>query len=251
MDERPQQRGNDDNGPDVARRAQPAAEQKTAEQDFLADRRKNHDGQPQPEQPSARARRLIDVELKRRDQIAPEQPAQHIAGGARACAAGEQRQQPHLDRSRHREDQGDGGAVAAEIRQMPEALAVPPGQRQQRHHLPGQQRDSRQREGRSASPRLDRGGHGSAAASVASPCPLARVDNLARYGNRIDDPVVRRASRSLCDLAASLSGYFWLTGIFTAPEPTTLNLSLIHISEPTRLGMISYAVFCLKKKKTK
>src|SRR5450756_2011278 len=29
-----------------------------------------------------------------------------------------------------------------------------------------------------------------------------------------------------------------------------LCLSLIHISEPTRLGMISYAVFCLKKKKT-
>src|SRR5450756_2891056 len=28
-------------------------------------------------------------------------------------------------------------------------------------------------------------------------------------------------------------------------------LSLIHISEPTRLGMISYAVFCLKKKKEK
>src|SRR5450756_2621499 len=26
-------------------------------------------------------------------------------------------------------------------------------------------------------------------------------------------------------------------------------ISLIHISEPTRLGMISYAVFCLKKKK--
>src|SRR5450756_2953984 len=28
------------------------------------------------------------------------------------------------------------------------------------------------------------------------------------------------------------------------------HLSLIHISEPTRLGMISYAVFCLKKKKS-
>src|SRR5450756_2723645 len=27
-----------------------------------------------------------------------------------------------------------------------------------------------------------------------------------------------------------------------------LDLSLIHISEPTRLGMISYAVFCLKNK---
>src|SRR5450756_2413256 len=35
---------------------------------------------------------------------------------------------------------------------------------------------------------------------------------------------------------------FWL---ITVP----LLLSLIHISEPTRLGMISYAVFCLKKKK--
>src|SRR5450759_3035238 len=30
----------------------------------------------------------------------------------------------------------------------------------------------------------------------------------------------------------------------------TNDLSLIHISEPTRLGMISYAVFCLKKKNT-
>eukprot|EP00825_Cyclidium_porcatum_P004942 TRINITY_DN12356_c0_g1_i1.p1 TRINITY_DN12356_c0_g1~~TRINITY_DN12356_c0_g1_i1.p1 ORF type:complete len:169 (-),score=9.33 TRINITY_DN12356_c0_g1_i1:62-568(-) len=30
----------------------------------------------------------------------------------------------------------------------------------------------------------------------------------------------------------------------------TYKLSLIHISEPTRLGMISYAVFCLKKKKS-
>eukprot|EP00658_Telonema_sp_P-2_P084990 TRINITY_DN9583_c0_g1_i2.p1 TRINITY_DN9583_c0_g1~~TRINITY_DN9583_c0_g1_i2.p1 ORF type:complete len:130 (-),score=37.01 TRINITY_DN9583_c0_g1_i2:45-434(-) len=29
------------------------------------------------------------------------------------------------------------------------------------------------------------------------------------------------------------------------------NLSLIHISEPTRLLSISYAVFCLKKKKNK
>src|SRR5450756_2673459 len=30
---------------------------------------------------------------------------------------------------------------------------------------------------------------------------------------------------------------------------SVVRLSLIHISEPTRLGMISYAVFCLKKKK--
>eukprot|EP01016_Furgasonia_blochmanni_P043594 TRINITY_DN5946_c0_g1_i1.p1 TRINITY_DN5946_c0_g1~~TRINITY_DN5946_c0_g1_i1.p1 ORF type:complete len:302 (+),score=37.84 TRINITY_DN5946_c0_g1_i1:479-1384(+) len=49
-----------------------------------------------------------------------------------------------------------------------------------------------------------------------------------------------------------------LLGIFSYPLRVSLNLiadygpcinlSLIHISEPTRLGMISYAVFCLKKK---
>ena len=32
------------------------------------------------------------------------------------------------------------------------------------------------------------------------------------------------------------------------PASGSVGLSLIHISEPTRLGMISYAVFCLKKK---
>ena len=37
--------------------------------------------------------------------------------------------------------------------------------------------------------------------------------------------------------------------ISTMVRITVLALSLIHISEPTRLGMISYAVFCLKKKK--
>src|SRR5678816_3423429 len=34
-----------------------------------------------------------------------------------------------------------------------------------------------------------------------------------------------------------------------AKEFTAMGLSLIHISEPTRLLSISYAVFCLKKKK--
>src|SRR5665648_1232446 len=37
----------------------------------------------------------------------------------------------------------------------------------------------------------------------------------------------------------------------SVPVGSGLGLSLIHISEPTRLGMISYAVFCLKKKKKK
>ena len=34
-------------------------------------------------------------------------------------------------------------------------------------------------------------------------------------------------------------------------EGSILRLSLIHISEPTRQAEISYAVFCLKKKKNK
>src|SRR5678815_4182789 len=35
---------------------------------------------------------------------------------------------------------------------------------------------------------------------------------------------------------------------YTAGSHTIMDLSLIHISEPTRLLSISYAVFCLKKK---
>ena len=56
-----------------------------------------------------------------------------------------------------------------------------------------------------------------------------------------------------------LAMLFVLLGLFCAAAlpahaedyDTVLDLSLIHISEPTRLGMISYAVFCLKKKKKK
>src|SRR5665648_1110234 len=39
----------------------------------------------------------------------------------------------------------------------------------------------------------------------------------------------------------------WLAGEIEAVGESVKKLSLIHISEPTRLGMISYAVFCLKK----
>ena len=38
-------------------------------------------------------------------------------------------------------------------------------------------------------------------------------------------------------------------GRATGSPRIVLNLSLIHISEPTRQAEISYAVFCLKKKK--
>ena len=50
----------------------------------------------------------------------------------------------------------------------------------------------------------------------------------------------------ISDLAAGLIG-----GLGVAPGANIGNeLSLIHISEPTRLLSTSYAVFCLKKKKT-
>src|SRR5450756_698669 len=54
------------------------------------------------------------------------------------------------------------------------------------------------------------------------------------------------------------TGMQYRSGIYTfdetqraaaeASKSAFQRLSLIHISEPTRLGMISYAVFCLKKK---
>ena len=40
-----------------------------------------------------------------------------------------------------------------------------------------------------------------------------------------------------------------ITRVETVGIDDALGLSLIHISEPTRLGMNSYAVFCVKKKK--
>ena len=46
-------------------------------------------------------------------------------------------------------------------------------------------------------------------------------------------------------------GYTFRSETDTEVVAQLLDLSLIHISEPTRLGMISYAVFCLKKKKKK
>src|SRR5450756_2899868 len=56
-------------------------------------------------------------------------------------------------------------------------------------------------------------------------------------------PIESGASPNLAVYAA--------TKAWTLGAGSSLELSLIHISEPTRLGMISYAVFCLKKKKKK
>src|SRR5450756_2903207 len=54
----------------------------------------------------------------------------------------------------------------------------------------------------------------------------------------------------LATLARLLPRERWAAFLVTPATLLRWHLSLIHISEPTRLGMISYAVFCLKKKKT-
>ena len=43
--------------------------------------------------------------------------------------------------------------------------------------------------------------------------------------------------------------YQWTDDSIQAVKYALVSLSLIHISEPTRQAEISYAVFCLKKKK--
>src|SRR5665648_488906 len=71
---------------------------------------------------------------------------------------------------------------------------------------------------------------------------------LARRVEAHGEPVVgviesMTGARFVHDTLESLG---WAVEIADAAK--VKGLSLIHISEPTRLGMISYAVFCLKKK---
>ena len=64
--------------------------------------------------------------------------------------------------------------------------------------------------------------------------------------------VYKRQAEHLLDgdrvVALDMAENCWLN-IIAAVQSARAPLSLIHISEPTRLLSISYAVFCLKKKK--
>src|SRR5659263_741936 len=77
--------------------------------------------------------------------------------------------------------------------------------------------------------------------------------NEAGYECMIRGKNIHEGTRlSFGELGQQCSGYWrgpTQTGILLIL--IAMGLSLIHISEPTRLGMISYAVFCLKKKKQK
>src|SRR5665648_900077 len=65
--------------------------------------------------------------------------------------------------------------------------------------------------------------------------PLLPYESRWTCGRRQDSAIRPRTSRRRVPGSA-----------LTVPDGSTrCHLSLIHISEPTRLGMISYAVFCL------
>src|SRR5450759_4677610 len=63
-----------------------------------------------------------------------------------------------------------------------------------------------------------------------------------------DKPLATRASSGqvLNAIAKKIPTLIGGSADLNPSTDTALKLSLIHISEPTRLGMISYAVFCLK-----
>src|SRR5450759_573303 len=83
------------------------------------------------------------------------------------------------------------------------------------------------------------GGQGSANLGHSHPAIVEAITNQARTLISCTEMFYNDRRAELVDRLTALVG---MPRVF-------LCLSLIHISEPTRLGMISYAVFCLKKKK--
>src|SRR5450759_300599 len=76
---------------------------------------------------------------------------------------------------------------------------------------------------------------------------------LRKEKNRFDNPAGYRISEGLEGLYGALLQEMERDQVLTYLDEiirirALQNFTLIHISEPTRLGMISYAVFCLKKK---
>src|SRR5450759_6027886 len=76
------------------------------------------------------------------------------------------------------------------------------------------------------------------------PIHPGRLQPLPRPGGEVAPGVLLQRSEEVaqCRVAPAVVGEV----IANPAEERVLTLSLIHISEPTRLGMISYAVFCLK-----
>src|SRR5450756_2607943 len=67
-----------------------------------------------------------------------------------------------------------------------------------------------------------------------------------RFDRRVGDNAKIDKYSHLTLWATNAAGYANLIKLSSLASLEGYYLSLIHISEPTRLGMISYAVFCLK-----
>src|SRR5674476_134504 len=72
---------------------------------------------------------------------------------------------------------------------------------------------------------------------------------LTEAGNAGDVAFTRAEQDEFSARSHQLAARAWKDGLFDDEVITVSVLSLIHISEPTRQAEISYAVFCLKKKK--
>src|SRR5450759_4495183 len=110
---------------------------------------------------------------------------------------------------------------------------------------------------RCASKPLDARGQGSQGLAVELDCETrskqADRDDDSEPTLGADDDAFVAPERAIGDRDRGAGFDIWVrderkAAFLKGPETPQL-LSLIHISEPTRLGMISYAVFCLKKKK--
>src|SRR5665648_416800 len=77
------------------------------------------------------------------------------------------------------------------------------------------------------------------------------INSMIEQAKSTEKSVSYTINQSLLTVKDHVGGYDFATVIekYWIGYETCDDLSLIHISEPTRLGMISYAVFCLKKKK--
>ena len=80
------------------------------------------------------------------------------------------------------------------------------------------------------------------------------IDQMAELFQR-DRSVIGKHVRNIFKEGELQKESVWAKFAYTAADGKVYdvdyyNLSLIHISEPTRRTPISYAVFCLKKKKT-
>src|SRR5450759_5498321 len=88
---------------------------------------------------------------------------------------------------------------------------------------------------------------------IVGPLDDPRADaDLAAFAKAVGHPIRVRILRMLARKEARMCSHIVdelpLAQSTVSEHLRILKLSLIHISEPTRLGMISYAVFCLKKK---